>query len=54
MQCSGGIFLLGGGYLTKSNFDHSENCYLVGGNEPLAEEEEGQTFGGVRVHWEEK
>ena len=31
MQCSGGIFLLGGGNLTRSNFDHSENCYLVGG-----------------------
>ena len=30
MQCSGGIFLLGGGNLTRSNFDHSENCYLVG------------------------
>ena len=36
MQCSGGIFLLGGGNLTRSNFDNSENCYLVeGGNKPL-------------------
>ena len=32
MQCSGGIFLSGGGNLMRSNFDHSENCYLVGGN----------------------
>ena len=31
MQCSGGIFLLVGGNLTRSNSDHSENCYLVGG-----------------------
>ena len=30
-----GHFLLGGGNLTRTNFDHSENCYLVGGNEPL-------------------
>ena len=35
MQCSGGIFLLGGGNLTRSNFDHSENCYLVGGDKNL-------------------
>ena len=40
-QCSGminfagGIFLLGGGNLTRSDFDHSENYYLVEGNEPL-------------------
>ena len=32
MQCSGGIFLLGSGNLTRSNFDHSENCYLVMGD----------------------
>ena len=32
VQCSGGIFLLGGGNLTRSNFDYSENCYLVWGN----------------------
>ena len=31
---AGGIFLLGGGNLTRSDFDRSENC-LVGGNEPL-------------------
>ena len=31
VQCSAGIFLLGGGNLMRSNFDHSENCYLVGG-----------------------
>ena len=30
MQCSGEIFLLGGGNLRGSNFHHSENCYLVG------------------------
>ena len=28
-------FLLGGGNLMRSDFDRSENCYLVGGNEPL-------------------
>ena len=44
MQCSGGFFLLSGRNLTRSNFDHSENCYLVGGNEPLVGGE--QTFGG--------
>ena len=44
MQCSGGIFLLGGGNLTRSNFDHSENCYLVGGNEPLV-------GGGTNILW---
>ena len=33
--CRGGIFLLGGENLTKSDFVRSENCYLVGGNEPL-------------------
>ena len=31
MQCIGAIFLLGGGNLMRSNFDHSENCYLVRG-----------------------
>ena len=31
----GGVFLLGGRNLTRSNFDHSENCYLVGENETL-------------------
>ena len=35
MQCSWGIFLLDGGNLKRSNFAHSENCYLVGGDEPL-------------------
>ena len=30
-----GDCFIGGGNLTKSNFDHSENCYLEGGNEPL-------------------
>ena len=37
MQCSPvqwGIFLLGGGNLMKSNFEHSGNCYLMV-NEPL-------------------
>ena len=31
LQCSRGIFLLGGGNLTRSDFDCLENCYLVGG-----------------------
>ena len=44
MQCSGGIFLLDGGNPTRSNFDHSENCYLVGGgDEPLVG---GESTGG--------
>ena len=30
-----GDFLLGGGNLMRSDFDHWENCYLVGGNEHL-------------------
>ena len=47
MQCSGGIFLLGGGNLTRSNFDHSENCYLVGVGMNL-------WFGGDLVEWEQK
>ena len=49
MQCSGGIFLLGGGNLMRSNFDHSENCYLVGGNEPLVagEQKFGEGGGGI-------
>ena len=32
---AGMIFLLGGGNLTRSEFDRSENYYLVGGNELL-------------------
>ena len=31
INSAGGIFLLGGGNLTGSVFDRSENCYLVGG-----------------------
>ena len=31
MNFAKGIFLLGGGNLTRSDFDFSENCYLVGG-----------------------
>ena len=32
---AGGIILLGGENLTRVDFDHSENCYLYAGNEPL-------------------
>ena len=35
VHCSGGILLLGGGNLTRINFE----CCLVGGNEPLVREE---------------
>ena len=45
MQCSGRIFLLGGGNLTRSNFDHSENCYLVGVGG-------GGGGGGRNIWWE--
>ena len=31
----GGFFYWGDGNLMRSDFDCSENCYLVGGNEPL-------------------
>ena len=59
-QCSGminfagGIFLLGGGNLTRSDFDRSENYYLVEGNEPLVGGGWGrgeQKFGGKGVYW---
>ena len=51
MQCSGGILLLGGGNLPRSNFDHSENCYLVrGGDEPLVGGGK-QTFCRGGVYW---
>ena len=41
----GGIFLLGGENLTRSDFDHSENCYLVEGMN-LWWGRGGQKFGG--------
>ena len=52
MQCSAvqwGDFLLGGQNLTRSNFDHSENCYLVGGgeDEPLLRGEQNWGGGGI-------
>ena len=31
----GNFFLLGGGNLTRSDFEHSENSCLVGGDESL-------------------
>ena len=39
VHCSGGILLLGGGNLTRINFE----CCLVGGNEPLVRE------GGTKI-----
>ena len=36
---------MAGGNLRRSDFDRSENCYLVGGNELLMGEGGGQKFG---------
>ena len=50
----GGIFLLGGESLTRSDFDCSENCYLVGGMNLWWGRGGGggrQEFGGVGVYW---
>ena len=42
---AGRIFLLGGENLTRSDFDLSKNCYLVGGNELLMGEKKNLVVG---------
>ena len=51
---AGGIVLLGGGNLTRSDFDFSENCYLVwegdgGGDQLLVGG--GESTGGGNISW---
>ena len=51
MLCSRGIFLLGGGNLVRNDFDHLENCYVVGGNEPFVGREQKFVGGGGDFCW---